>query len=309
MFLWMLLANSLPFINADNTDEGISIQNISIYWTVSAAMSGYVRQSLQLCQTMSDKLYSLSFIWWNVWWPRIFFHRFTLFSQFHQQHRQHWQSDILWRWTLSWVGLTNVFLESMVPFCSQMFLFDFSSQETAQIMDANGTTGAGFKTFVWKLTLLQLWSSGALTSPRRWTLPTSEQRSTFPRARSQDFADTGQVVSKIVATVSDSRPIQKNRPQGPIPLTWVGFTMISIVFYLLTMVASISFNPFDSRFCSWSCQHFWFNCGVGKGVRCSFPKCASRFVSLGSVERFAWWTKGLSSNSSNQLPWLLEETS
>ena len=89
--------------------------------------------------------------------------------------------------------------------------------------------------------------------------------------------------------------------------------MISIVFYLLTncntMVASISFNPFDSRFCSWSCQHFWFNCGVGKGVRCSFPKCASRFVSLGSVERFAWSTKGLSSNSSNQLPWLLEETS
>ena len=153
MFLWMLLTNSLPFINADNTDEGISIQNISIYWTVSAAMSGYVRQSLQLCQTMSDKLYSLSFIWWNVWWPRIFFHRFTLFSQFHQQHRQHWQSDILWRWTLAWVGLTNVFLESMVPLCSQMFLFDFSSQETAQIMDANGTTGAGFETFVWKLTL------------------------------------------------------------------------------------------------------------------------------------------------------------
>ena len=190
-----------------------------------------------------------------------------------------------------------------------MFLFDFSSQETAQIMDANGTTGEGFKTFVWKLTLLQLWSSGALTSPRRWTLPTSEQRSTFPRARSQDFADTGQVVSKIVATVSDSRPIQKNRPQGPIPLTWVGFTMISIVFYLLTMVASISFNSFDSRFCSWSCQHLWFNRGAGKGVRCSFPKFVSRFASLGCVERFAWWTKGLPSNSSNQLPWLLEETS
>ena len=33
MFLLIVLANSLPFTNADNADEGISIQKLSIYWT------------------------------------------------------------------------------------------------------------------------------------------------------------------------------------------------------------------------------------------------------------------------------------
>ena len=34
MFLWILLAISLPFINADNAEEGDSIQKMSIYWTL-----------------------------------------------------------------------------------------------------------------------------------------------------------------------------------------------------------------------------------------------------------------------------------